>query len=191
MIGELVVRDPEWDEDGRLLAWRIVAEEVESLPVTLAAAVLWDAWEGLEPLERQHWLGAQLLNSYFRSREKVTSHLFCFSIGLKIIPRERRRSSSRIVRLQAALDGMANGAGVAMKEITRLGQAKDQLERKLRSKRSSSSLPGVVKLLMATPIVSASMIVKELKVSHRAALDLVAELGVREVTGSFRAWGII
>ncbi|HCL66650.1 MAG TPA: hypothetical protein DIC56_17785, partial [Rhizobium sp.] len=37
-----------------------------------------------------------------------------------------------------------------------------------------------------------SMIVKQLKVSHRAALDLVAELGVREVTGrgSFRAWGV-
>ncbi len=35
------------------------------------------------------------------------------------------------------------------------------------------------------------MIIMELTVSHRAALDLVAELGVREVRGrgSFRAWG--
>nr|WP_247882114.1 helix-turn-helix domain-containing protein [Brucella intermedia] len=37
------------------------------------------------------------------------------------------------------------------------------------------------------------MITKDLKVSHRGALNLVAELGVREVTGrrSFRAWGLI
>jgi len=54
-------------------------------------------------------------------------------------------------------------------------------------------LPGVIELFIARPIVSSSMITKELKVSHRAALNLVAELGVREVTGrgSFRAWGLI
>lgn len=87
---------------------------------------------------------------------------------------------------------MALGAELAMKEVIRLGQAREQLERKLRARRSSSSLPGVVELLVARPIVSSSMIVKELKVSHRAA-NLVAELGVREVTGrgSFRAWGIL
>lgn len=48
-------------------------------------------------------------------------------------------------------------------------------------------------MLLTRPIVSSSMIIKELKVSHRAALDLVAELGVREMTGrgSYRAWGIL
>ncbi|MEW9526885.1 DUF1612 and helix-turn-helix domain-containing protein [Agrobacterium radiobacter] len=192
MVGELVVRDSEWDEERRLSDWRAVLEEVDALPATLAAAVIWDAWESIEPLQRQHWFGVQLVNSYFRARGKVSSHLFGFCSGLKAVPRERRRSPKRISRMLASLNAMANGAELGTKEVVRLGQAREHLERKLKGKRSSSSLPRVVDLLMTRPIVSSSMIVKELKVSHRAALDLVAELGVREVTGrgSFRAWGV-
>ncbi|CUX69025.1 conserved hypothetical protein [Agrobacterium tumefaciens str. Kerr 14] len=193
MVGELVVRDPGWDEEGRLSAWRAVLAQADALPTTLAAAVIWDAWESMEPLQRQHWLGTQLVNSYFRVRGKVSSHLFGICSGLKAVPRERRRSHNRVSRVLAGLDAMASSAELAMKEVIRLGQAREHLERKLKGKRSSSSLPRVVDLLMTRPIVSSSMIVKELKVSHRAALDLVAELGVREVTGrgSFRAWGVI
>ncbi len=89
----------------------------------------------------------------------------------------------------AGLDAMAGRAELAIKEVIRLGQAREHLERKLKGKRSSSSLPRLVDLLMTRPIVSASMIVKELEVSHHATLNLVAGLGVREVTGreSFRA----
>jgi hypothetical protein len=74
-----------------------------------------------------------------------------------------------------------------------LRQAREQLERNLRTKRSSSSLPSLVELLVARPLVLSSMVVKELQLSHRAALHLIAELGVREVTGrgSLRAWGIL
>ncbi|TIS53307.1 MAG: hypothetical protein E5W91_31660 [Mesorhizobium sp.] len=37
------------------------------------------------------------------------------------------------------------------------------------------------------------LIASELKVTQRAALDLIAELGIREVTGRgrYRAWGIV
>ncbi|CVI64301.1 RHE_PE00001 family protein (plasmid) [Agrobacterium leguminum] len=192
-VGELVVRDPEWNEEGRLSDWRAVLQEVDALPPTLAAAVIWDAWESIEPLQRQHWLGVQLVNSYFRARGKVSSHLFGFCSGLKAVPRERRRSPKRVSRVLAGLEAMTNGAELATKEVIRLGQAREHLERKLKGKRSSSSLPRVVDLLMTRPIVSSSIIAKELKVSHRAALDLVNELGVREVTGrgSFRAWGVL
>ncbi|WP_349507987.1 RHE_PE00001 family protein, partial [Agrobacterium pusense] len=192
MVGEIVVRDPQWDEEGRLSDWCAVLEQVDALPATLAASVIWDAWESTEPLQRQHWLGTQLVNSYFCARGKVSSHLFGFCSGLKAVPRERRRSPKRTSRVLAGLDAMASGAELATKEVIRLAQAREHLERKLRGKRSSSSLPLVVDLLMTRPIVSSSMIVKELKVSHRAALNLVSELGVREVTGrsSFRAWGI-
>lgn len=79
-----------------------------------------------------------------------------------------------------------------MKEIIRLGHVRDRFERKLHGKRSSSNFPGVIKFLIARPIVSSSIITRELKVSHRATLNLVAELGVWEVTGRgcFRAWEI-
>lgn len=192
-VGELIIRDSDWDEGGRLSEWKAVMQQVAVMPPTLGAAILWDAWETLEPLQRQHWLGAQLVSSYLRARGKLASHLFGLNIGLKAVPRERRRSRDRTSRLVAALEAMAEGAALGMKEIIRLGQARDRLERKLHGKRSSSSLPGVVDLLLSRPIVSSSMIIKELKVSHRAALDLIVELNVREVTGrgSFRAWGVI
>jgi len=46
--------------------------------------------------------------------------------------------------------------------------------------------------VLARPIVSAGMIAKELKITSRAAQDLVGELGLREATGRgrYRAWGI-
>lgn len=45
----------------------------------------------------------------------------------------------------------------------------------------------------ARPIVSAAMVAKAATVTPRAALNLVAELGIREETGRgrYRAWGII
>jgi hypothetical protein len=58
----------------------------------LALRLLWDAWESLEPMQRQHWLGTQLVSAYLRARGKVASHLFGFNVGLKAVPRERRRS---------------------------------------------------------------------------------------------------
>ncbi|NSZ87756.1 DUF1612 and helix-turn-helix domain-containing protein [Agrobacterium tumefaciens] len=192
-LGELIIRDPDWDEGGRLSEWKAVMQQVAAMPPTLSSAILWDAWETLEPLQRQHWLGAQLVSSYLRARGKLASHLFGLNFGLKVVPRDRRRSRDRTRRLVATLEAMAEGAALGMKEIIRLGQARDRLERKLQGKRSSSSLPGVVDLLLTRPIVSSSMITKELRVSHRAALDLIAELGVREMTGrgSYRAWGIV
>ncbi len=67
-VGELVIRDPDWDEGGRIGGWLDLVKKVEGLPATLAAAVLWDAWEYLEPLQRQHWLGQVLVSDFLRSR---------------------------------------------------------------------------------------------------------------------------
>ncbi|TIP97296.1 MAG: hypothetical protein E5X61_40695, partial [Mesorhizobium sp.] len=41
--------------------------------------------------------------------------------------------------------------------------------------------------------VSAGLVAAQLKISQRAALALVAELGIREVTGRgrYRAWGLL
>jgi len=156
-VGELIIRDPDWDEGGRLSEWKAVMQQVAAMPPTLGAAILWDAWEILEPLQRQHWLGAQLVSSYLRARGKLASHLFGLNFGLKTISRERRRSRDRTSRLLAGLEAMAEGAALGMKEIIRLGQARDRLERKLQGKRSSSSLPGVVDLLLTRPIVSSGV----------------------------------
>jgi hypothetical protein len=116
IVGDLVVRDAEWDEHGRIEQWQAVGREVEDMPPTLAAAGLWDAWETLEPLQNKHWLGPLVVGAWLRSRRKVASHLFCLNLGLKTIPRERRRSRSKTTRLLAALDAMSAAADAGMKE---------------------------------------------------------------------------
>lgn len=193
IVGDVVVRDAEWDERGRIEQWQAVVREVEDLPPTLAAAVLWEAWETLEPLQNKHWLGSLLVSAWLRSRRKVASHLFCLNAGLKTIPRERRRSRSKTTRLLAALDAMSAAGEAGMKEIARLAQAREQMARRLNGRRSSSRLPTAIELVLSRPIVSAAMIAKTAKVTPRGALNLIGELGVREVTGRgrYRAWGIL
>ncbi len=128
-----------------------------------------------------------------RQRGKVGSHLFCLNAGLRIVPRERRKSPLRTTRLLAVLDAFAETASAGLKELDRLALANSQMERRLRNRRKSSSLPALIELVLARPVVSAGLIAAELKISQRAALGLVAELGIREVTGRgrYRAWGLL
>lgn len=193
IVGELVIRDAEWDEQDRLTQWHGVRRDVAALPPVLSAAIVSDAWEMIQPLQRQHWLGGQLAAGYLRARSKVVSHLPALNIGLKAVPRERRRSQDRTKRLLALLDAMCLAAEAGMKEIARLDQARQLMERKLRGRRSTSSLPAAIELILSRPIVSAAMLAKAADVTPRGALNLIAELGVREMTGrgSYRAWGIL
>lgn len=193
MVGDLMIRDPEWDEDERLGAWLDLKAEADRLPPSLGAALLWDAWEAIEPLERQHWLGQLLVGAYLRSRGKVSSHLLAFCVGLRAVPRERRRARDTSTRILACLDAMQAAAAAGLKEFDRLILAKDQMERRLRGRRSSSTLPIVIELFLSRPIVTAAMIAAKARITPRGALNLIDELGVRELTGRgrYRAWGVL
>lgn len=193
VVGDLVVRDSDWDESDRVTQWKRVLQEVADLPPTLAAALIWDAWETLEPMQRQHWLGSQFVGAYLRAQGKVASHLFGFNVGLKAVPRERRRSPNRLTRILALLDAMSASADLGMKELARLAQARELMTRRLSGRRSSSSLPTTIDFILSRPIVSAPMIAKAAKVTQRGALNLIAELSVRELTGRgrYRAWGVL
>jgi hypothetical protein len=190
-----LIRDLDGDEDQRLADWLAVVDRLrgENTPAVLAAAIAWDAWQDIEPLQHQHWLGNLLLAALLRERGKVASHLFCLNAGLRIVPRDRRKSPIRTTRLLAVLDAFAEAASAGLKELDRLALAKSQMERRLRNRRKNSSLPALIDLVLARPVASAGLIAKELKISQRAALGLVAELNVREVTGRgrYRAWGIM
>lgn len=188
-----LIHDEDWDESERLGDWRSVIREADLLPPALGAAVLYDAWERIEPLRRQHWLGGLLTSAYLRARGKVTSHLFCLNVGLKSVRHERRRSPDRITRLDAFLEGMSEAADAGLKELDRLSLAKTQMELRLKDRRSNSSLPDVIDFLLSRPIVSANMIARHVGVTSRGALNLVGELGVREMTGRgrYRGWGVL
>ncbi|MGX5806252.1 helix-turn-helix domain-containing protein, partial [Bradyrhizobium sp. Arg314] len=51
----------------------------------------------------------------------------------------------------------------------------------------------LIDYVLTRPLVSSAMIEKELRVTTRGALNLVGELGMREITGRgrYRAWGIV
>ncbi|TGQ51542.1 DUF1612 domain-containing protein [Mesorhizobium sp. M1C.F.Ca.ET.193.01.1.1] len=190
-----LIRDLDWSEDQRLADWLAVVDRLhgENTPAVLAAAIAWEAWQEIEPLQHQHWLGTLLVAALLRERGKVGSHLLCLNAGLRAVPRDRRRARDQITRLLGVLDAFAEAAAAGLKELDRLMMAKSQMERRLRNRRKNSSLPALIELVLARPVVSAGLIAAELKVSQRAALGLVAELAVREVTGRgrYRAWGFV
>jgi len=71
--------------------------------------------------------------------------------------------------------------------------AREQMLRRTRDRRGHSRLPRLIDFVLSRPLVSTAMIEKELKVTTRGALNLVGELGLREITGRgrYRAWGVM
>ncbi|GEC15363.1 RHE_PE00001 family protein [Nitrobacter winogradskyi] len=188
-----LVYDLDWDEDERLDAWCDVVDRTRNLPPALAAAIAADAWTALEPLQHTPWIGRLLAASVLRQRSKTRWHLACLHDGLKAIPRERRRPRDAASRLVVQLEAMAAAAEGGLKDHDRWLTARTLLARKLDGRRSTSRLPALLDYVLTRPIVSAGMIAKELKITPRAAQDLVGELGLREATGRgrYRAWGIL
>jgi hypothetical protein len=186
-------RDAVSDERTRLAEWQSVERRVADLPPTLAASLLFDAWEQLRLMPHAPWLGGLVAGAYLRLRGKALSHLPALYVGLRQVPPEKRRHRNRTVRLLGLLQAIEAAADLGSKEIARLTQSRAQFDRRLQGRRSSSSLPAVADLVLSRPIVSAAMIARAANVTPRAALALVADLGVREVTGRgrYRAWGIL
>jgi hypothetical protein len=188
-----LIYDLDGEEGERLEAWRQTATGVQSDSPILAAALLWDAWDSDPPLARQAWLGPLLVSAMLRERRKTRAHLVCGNSALRLVRRDQRRSPEQAVRLNAFLDAIQAGAEAGMKDHDRWLLARRHLEGKLKTRRSSSKLPALVEFILARPIASAGMIAAALGVTPRAAQDMVAELGLREITGRgrYRAWGLL
>jgi hypothetical protein len=188
-----LVYDGDWDEAGRLGEWRGAVDRARSLPPTLGGALALDAWDMIQPLQHRPWLGAPLVAALLRERGKAQAHLPCLTLGLRAVPGERRRAADPTIRLTARLEAVAAAAETGLTAHDRWLTARMLLMRKLEGRRANSSLPALIELVLSRPVVSAGMIARELRVTPRAAQDLVRELGLREATGRgrYRAWGIL
>ncbi|MBX9647942.1 MAG: DUF1612 and helix-turn-helix domain-containing protein [Xanthobacteraceae bacterium] len=185
--------DLDWDEEARLAEWRSIVDQTKNLPPVLAAALVLEAWQTIEPLQHQPWLGRLLGAEQLRGRGKTRVHLACLNLGLKQIPREQRWATGKTSKLIVQIEAIVAAAEIGLKDHDRWLNIMRQLERKLVGRRSTSNLPALIEMILATPVASAGMIAKGLGVTPRAAQDLVAELGLREATGRgrYRAWGIL
>jgi hypothetical protein len=188
-----LVYDRDWDEGERLSEWNTVAAQTEGLPAVLRAAILSDAWSEIEVLQHASWLGPLFVAALLRQTAITSNHLACLNVGLRNIPIERRRSRDRATRLLAFLDAIHQSALAGLKEHDRLMLAREQMERRLKNRRSSSNLPRLIELVLARPLVSTTMIQSELKLTRQGVLNLVGELNLREITGRkrFQAWGVV
>ncbi|MCO5073809.1 MAG: RHE_PE00001 family protein [Rhizobiaceae bacterium] len=188
-----LIYDLDWNEEERLAEWQDVIARTRDLPVVLRGAILLEAWSNIEVLQHATWLGPLLVAALLRQEGLATNHLAGLHLGAKNIPRERRRARNRNDRLLASLDAIHDTAVAGLKEHDRLMLAKSQMERRLRERRASSKLPDLVELVLSRPLVSTGLIQDRLKVTKQGALNLVGELGLREMTGRgrFRAWGIV
>ncbi|WP_352954308.1 DUF1612 domain-containing protein [Mesorhizobium sp. M1322] len=155
-------------------------QATKDLPTVLRVALLIDAWTEIEVLQHAPWLGPLLVGALLRQTGTTAHHLIGLHVGAQKIPRERRRAHDKVVRLLAVLETIHATASAGLKEHDRLLLARTQLERRLRSRRTSSKLPRLIDLVLARPLVSTAMVQKELDVSRQGALDLVGELNLPE-----------
>ncbi|MHC2459929.1 hypothetical protein ACVMIX_006633 [Rhizobium leguminosarum] len=194
LVKDPLVYDLDWDEEERLEEWRGVLLQTQDLPAVLQAVVALDAWNDLSVLQHAPWLGRLLSASIPRQAGITTgAYLAAINVGLKTVLVDRRRHRNRETRLLAIAHGLIANAEIGLKEHDRLELARKMLERRLIGKRTSSKLPALIDLVISRPLVSIGMIAKELAVTPRAALRIVEELGLREMTGRgrFRAWGLL
>lgn len=180
------------DEDQRLAEWLALVRATKELTPLLRAAIALDAWREIDVLQRAPWLGRLLVAAILRETGLTTAHLVSINLGLKSVPREKRQAKDQSTRLLSLVKAIEEAAMAGLKEHDRLALAHEQMQRRLKGKRANSKLPQLIELVLARPLVSSTMIEKELKVTMQGALNLIVELNLREMTGRgrFRAWGV-
>ena len=189
-----LVYEIDWDEEERLEEWREVVTQTASLPALVAAALAYDAWCRIAPLQRAGWLGSILVSGLLKGRGKTRHHLLGLSTGMRACSYRRAHFHDLGQRLAGFLDGVATAAALGHKDLDRLTLAQERLSLKLKGRRSTSRLPDLIGLILSRPLISVPLAAKELKVTPQAVEGMLKELGsLRELTGRgrYRAWGIV
>ncbi|MBQ0707620.1 MULTISPECIES: RHE_PE00001 family protein [unclassified Ochrobactrum] len=190
---DTLLYDDDWDEEARLQEWRDCLANTRHLPPLMRAALIHDAWFSLEVVQRSTWIGRLLTAAFLRQSGLAKGHLPTVSLGLRAKRPDERRSSNRLIRLKTFFESIEEAADLTMKEHDRLLLAREQMQRKLKGRRSNSRLPELMEMVLRSPVISSQMVERELRVTQQGALKLISELNLREITGRgrFRAWGVL
>lgn len=178
----------------RLTAWRLALAASRELPPLLAAAVVWDAWLVLCPEERGAWRAPLIASLVLKARGKTRSLLMPVDIGRRYSPSRRLDGYPLLGRLGGFLDWCCTAAERSGKELDRLTVAREMLVLKLKGRRKSSRLGGLIDLLVSRPLVSIPMAAKALACSPQAVAGMLSQLGSlpREMSGRrrYRVWSV-
>ena len=177
-----------------LAAWRSVLHRSNSLPATLAAALLWDAWLILQPEPTGAWRAPLLAALLLCARQKTQALLLPIDTGRRFTKYRRHPAHGCHTRITGCLEWIETAAIRAGKELDNLLMAERLLRPTLAARRRHSRLADLVTLLLSRPVISAPMAARVLRVSPQAVLQMLAKLGppVRELSGRsrYRVWGI-
>jgi hypothetical protein len=188
-----LVYEIDWDEDERLEAWREIVRQTDERPALVAAAIAYDAWCRMAPLQRTGWVGSVLVSGLLKGRGKTRHHLLALNTGMRACSYRRAHFHDLAQRIGGFLEGGATAAELGHKDLDRLSLARERLGLKLKGRRSTSRLPDLVGLILSRPLISVPLAARELKVSPQAVEGMLKDLGtLRELTGRgrYRAWGI-
>src|SRR3954463_4310870 len=81
-----LVYDRDWDEEERLAEWRDVVKATDKLPALVAAAIAFDAWCRIAPLQHAGWIGSLLVSALLQTRGKTRHHLAALNVGMRAAP---------------------------------------------------------------------------------------------------------
>ena len=185
--------DADWNEPERLDAWRKALRETRDLPPVLAAAIVWDAWLQIEPEQRGAWRAPLIAALLLKSRGKTKEVLLPLALGARSAGYHERKAPFKArmagfcALVMASLERCQHELGV-------LQGARTRLDGLLKGKRMNSRLGALGELLLARPVVSASMAAKALKISPIGARKLIGELAslAHEISGRkrYRVWAV-
>jgi hypothetical protein len=117
----------------------------------------------------------------------------CVNCGARAAGRLRRKHGDLETKILFWLAAILAAADQGLKDHDRWLLARASREGRLKDRRGTSRLPQALDLALEKPIVTPELLAKALNVSARAGQDLIAGLGLRELTGRrrYRAWGIL
>jgi hypothetical protein len=187
--------DESWGEAGRLAEWRTQVDKTRQLPAMLGAAVAYDAWQMLAPVQRREWLGSIIVADMIRA--DVGAHsLPALYAGFREARRKWRAADPPATRIESILKAFECAIAIGEADFTKLRTARDVMGIHLRDRRKNSRMPALVALFLSRPLVTVQMAAKELGMTTQGVEALLRQLGgtrPRELTGRhrYRAWGII